>query len=840
MPHRNPTVVQAWLDTPLSGMIELAQDWRQATLPNLHIEGAAPLASLSQPDALALARAFGYLLTPGGWIHFFLFTEDYPEIDPWTDRVFLAGDFNGWQYAVGDSTWELQPASLEGQSVLVWCGRAEPFLQHAGRRFKLVTSAHEWLPAPRGAMNAVRDDLGNINRNIDPLRTGAHLLRFTLRSPLDLSRTWRVGVQGKGAEAGVVLRPDGSFFRLRSDLPLGALVGVDETTFRLFAPRASAVSLLLSSEPGTQEAPLRYPLTKRTEFSEQTPLDPAVTANELRERLEAASTSGSWQGVWEVTLNQNLHGWYYWYQVEGPSDCFGLFSQNQRILDPYALASVGRDGPGIVLDRASLGKPNDSFRTPDWQDLVIAEAHVRDLVRHAPVPLGETERLGFSGLKRWVESPDFYLSRLGVNCVELQPIHENDAVTRGEYAWGYMPVSWFAPASSFASNPADGSAITEFRDLVAAFHSRGIAVIVDVVFNHQGVPAHLMFVDKLYYFCTDKEGRLSNWSGCGNDFRASSAMAGRLIVDSCLHMIDVFGIDGFRFDLAELLGIEVLQEIERALKTRKRDVILIAEPWSFRGHIAGALATTGWSSWNDGYRNFMREAMRGGGSAGQLEYFLKGSPWYFARWPAQTVNYTESHDDRTWIDLVTEREDGNGFSPTAKDRRRTHLMTATLFCSLGIPMISSGQDFLRSKHGVGNTYLRGDLNALDYRRIHRFSGTHAYFAAWIAFRLSPAGRLLRQWSRPSEGFFRSFSVENQPALALLFNADSSQGPDKLLFALNTSESDVSFSLPADVAGMSWTQIADHERFDPNGLPGVTLPVKELLELGGLSCSLWRA
>src|SRR5690606_20920271 len=103
------------------------------------------------------------------------------------------------------------------------------------------------------------------------------------------------------------------------------------------------------------------------------------------------------------------------------------------------------------------------------------------------------------------------------------------------------------------------------------------------------------------------------------------------------------------------------------------------------------------------------------------------------RWPAQTVNYVESHDDRTWIDEITENGDGNGHLPTANDRRRTHLMAAVLFSSIGIPMISAGQDFLRSKHGVNNTYLRGDLNALDYRRLERFSGTHAYFAEWILF-----------------------------------------------------------------------------------------------------------
>src|SRR6185312_1898995 len=107
--------------------------------------------------------------------------------------------------------------------------------------------------------------------------------------------------------------------------------------------------------------------------------------------------------------------------------------------------------------------------------------------------------------------------------------------------------------------------------------------------NHVGLPEHLMRIDPLYYFQQDAAGNLANYSGCGNDLRARAAMATRLIVDSCTHLIEAYGVDGFRFDLAELLGIDVLREIERRLKRVKPDIILVAEPWSFRGHIAGAL-----------------------------------------------------------------------------------------------------------------------------------------------------------------------------------------------------------------------------------------------------------
>jgi pullulanase/glycogen debranching enzyme len=302
-------------------------------------------------------------------------------------------------------------------------------------------------------------------------------------------------------------------------------------------------------------------------------------------------------------------------------------------------------------------------------------------------------------------------------------------------------------------------------------------------------------------------------------------------------MIEAYGIDGFRFDLAELIGVEVLGEIEAALKHVKPDVILIAEPWSFRGHIAGALRDTGWASWNDGFRNYVKEYVHGGAPAERLEYFLRGSPWYFAKWPAQTVNYTESHDDRTWIDSITENGGFDGTNPTPNDVKRTHIMAAVLFMSVGIPMVAAGQDFLRTKGGMGNTYQRGDLNAIDYRRLYRNLGTHAYFSDWIAFRRSARGRLLRHFSRPSEGYFRFFT-NGGSALVVVLNADLSKGSERLLFAVNPTLFDAAIGI-GDVAGWgSWRQLADHERFFFAGSRAATRRVEPSLEVPALGCALW--
>jgi pullulanase len=816
MSSRAKKIARAWLESPTHGLIELTHDWRARHLPPLSLSGAATFAALHRVPDYTFGCASAYFVNRKAEIRFFIRYSDHPELAASGEKVYLAGGFNGWHEAAFHDEWLLQPSSLDGDPVLLWTGKAERFYAEPHLRFKFVTERGRWLPVSGLAPNAVRDEAGNINYSIDPERTGQHLFKFELAEALDLSRSWSVQWDGGADGQSVPLMPGEFFYRTGTELPLGARPSGDETVFRLFAPRAKSVELCVCAELAAQKSPHRYPLKR------------------VGEHL--ADKDG---GVWEVTLAQNLHGWFYWYQVDGPKDAFGLFDPSHRVLDPYAQATVGHLGPGIVLDAGWVGRGDRGFKTPAWQDLVIAEAHVRDLVARAPVALNTEQRRGFAGLRKWVDHPDFYLHRLGVNCVELQPVQENDAKTADEYHWGYMTNNFFSPDSGYSSEPAKASGVKELQELVAAFHRRGIAVILDVVYNHVGEPAHLMFVDRLYYFEQDGKGQLSNWSGCGNDLRCGSAMGTRLIIDSCRHLIETYGVDGFRFDLADLVSAPVLKQVETALKKVKPDVILIAEPWSFRGHIAGELRDTGWASWNDGYRNFVREYVRGGGTREGFEYYLKGSPWYYAKWPAQTVNYTESHDDKTWIDNITENANGNGDTPTANDRRRTHLMAATLFMSVGIPMISSGQDFIRSKLGIHNTYQMGEINALDYRRIYSFPSTHTYFADWIAFRLSDNGRLVRHFSRASEKFYRFYWAYDTAAAAVLYNADLSQGQRQLLFAINNTLNDVTIKLGAGIAGEGWRQLADHERFyRETARDAVLQPVEEELFVPALGCGLW--
>ena len=284
--------------------------------------------------------------------------------------------------------------------------------------------------------------------------------------------------------------------------------------------------------------------------------------------------------------------------------------------------------------------------------------------------------------------------------------------------------------------------------------------------------------------------------------------------------------------------MKALKEIEKTLKNIKPTIILIAEPWSYRGHIAQALKNTGFAFWNDGYRDFITDYLCGRGNQKGIRYYLSGSLGYHTLWPAQSVNYLESHDDYCWIDRITENPNNDGSEPTDNDRKRTHLMIAILMCSLGIPMLASGQDMLRSKKGQKNTYQEGDLNAIDYQNAFRFPETHEYFSRWIKFRLSEKGRIFRLADRPSHNFFKFYSRDKNPSVVTLYNADFSNDAERVLLAINPQLD--SFEISIEELDLSrFLQIADHKRFDIHGLYGDLINIEgNNLSMAPLSCGLW--
>ena len=800
-------ITKAFLTSLTEGIVELSSDWRAPRFPHLSIEGElVGHLNLERLPPSDFAWESRYYLDGQGRAVFVFDPSLYSYIDHESVGVYVAGPFSAWQDAVGQEAWRLLREEVDGKEVLVLrC----PMSALGGDEvpFKFVTGEHHWLPVDPDAPNLTEDGSGNTNYVFSEKRSGRHRFRFGLKRPADLSEDHYLIYHSRVHTQRAYLEPGPFFYQLKSDKALGAIVGDGETTFRLFAPRAKWVKVGVF-QPGDAHGAIDWVLMERSE-----------------------------DFVWETSIPKALAGAYYWFRLDGPDGPCSLFDPEFKVLDPYAKACVSREGPGIVVDdRSYAALP--PFVSHEWQDLIIMEAHVRDLVAGLPETRDRSRPLGFADLERYVQSDAFYPKALGANALELQPVQENDSLSYGEYHWGYMTANFFSPASSYASDPRSASQVEEFRSLVTRLHERGMAVILDVVYNHVGEPAHLMYIDKLYYFHLEANGTPVNWSGCGNDLRCEAPMVRRIIVESLKHFAQFYGVDGFRFDLADLVGKPVLQEIERELKAVKPDVILIAEPWSFRGHIGRELRDTGFASWNDGYRESIKDYVRGEASADTLAYFLQGSAGEYATWPAQTVNYTESHDDRVWIDEITEHGDGNGSCPTIDDVRRTHLMGAIAMMSIGMPLLHAGQDFLFSKGGVRNTYRQGELNVLDYGRRLEFASTSEYFRAWIEFRKSELGGLVRHFSRASKGFFETFQADEGNALACLYNADRSQGQQRLLFAVNPDKT--KRVLPLGARKGAWTQLADRDRFwglDPAPLRN---DVSDEIALPPLACGLWMS
>ena len=740
--HESHRIVKAFLDSPNGGVIELNYDWKTLKLPRISLEMNSVrdlvIQRLSETD---FARESRYYIDEFGTAVFVLYREECPDFRYGKNDVFLVGPFNGWQEGVGNSEWRLEPVRAGGASILSIEIPIEKLGSAGNIPFKFVTSSHRWLLVDDEAPNIADDGMGNVNYVFSSKRSGRHRFRFEIEDRFNLSETYTLIYHGRTKLRRFRMDPGPYLLGLHSDKPLGAIVESGSTTFRLFAPRAKWVKLGLAMSSDGEE--IDWILMNPT--------------NDY---------------VWEITIRENLEGSFYWYRLDGPDGHESAFDKNFSILDPYAKACVGREGPGIVVDDKRY-PPIKPFRAPSWQDLVILEAHTRDLVAEES---GAERPLGFKDLQEAVENEDFYPSALGINALELQPVQENDSQSPNEYHWGYMTANYFSPASSYATDPSAATQIQEFRDLVDSIHKRDMAVIIDVVYNHVGEPAHLLFVDKRYYFHLEPDGGLTNWSGCGNDLRCDTPMGRRLIIDSLKRFVEFYGVDGFRFDLADLVGKDTLVEIEKELKKIRPDIILIAEPWSFRGHIGRELKDTGYASWNDGYRESIRAYALGELGPDDLFHFLSGSPDDYASWPAQTVNYTESHDDRACIDVITERADFDGSRPTIADIRRSHMIFSLMLVSIGIPMLHAGQDFLHSKGGVINTYQRGDINALNYGRRTEFAVSSEFVSSWIAFRQSELGQLLRHYSRASVGFFKCRKASGRNALAVLYNADSSLGP----------------------------------------------------------------
>ncbi len=507
-----------------------------------------------------------------------------------------------------------------------------------------------------------------------------------------------------------------------SNKKLGSFVENGKTYFRLFAPSADKVELFLFNEPE----------------------DESGRAIEMRKDKE---------GIWEAVLQGEKYGLYYGFKVK-PKNFHGDFTELPLCVDPYAKAvttfTTFLNPRKAIVYKDNYDWQGDKWIQRDWRDLIIYEMHIRDMTADSSSQArqpGTYKGLIEKGIKGGID----YIKNLGVNTVELLPAMEfgyleipyRDSLkgmfnTWNPYErnhWGYMTSNFFAPAAYY-SLPwkklkrnvwigKDASQVNDFKDMVKAFHKEGIAVMMDVVFNHlsEYETGNLKQIDKDYYFRLDGKGNFISESYCGNDLRTEAPMVRRMIIESVLYWMKEFHIDGFRFDLAKLIDWGTIEEIIKRAREVNPDVIFVCEPWG-GGYDPTGFSERGWGAWNDQIRN---------GVKGQNPF--DGLGWIFGKWygnnnikriesyvngtllkdkfglflkKEHSVNYLESHDDYTFgdfvriasgeIDLKKRIKDRDEFVKlTPRQLKLNKLGALFLLTSQGIVMLAEGQEFARTK-----------------------------------------------------------------------------------------------------------------------------------------------
>jgi glycogen operon protein len=514
--------------------------------------------------------------------------------------------------------------------------------------------------------------------------------------------------------------------------------------------------------------------------------------------------------VWTAFAAGEGPGTCYGFQVDGPWDPAAgkRFNRELLLIDPYARALTGRhDGsvddytghvPASPLERS--GRTNvdraprcvvvdDAF---DWGDerapghtldsLVIYELHVSGFTKH---PSSGVERPGsFLGLVEKIP----YLVDLGVNAVELLPVHHAFTERRLrdlglENYWGYNPVAFFAPDTRFACSSEPGAVVDEFKTLVLELHRASIEVILDVVFNHTGEQDEtgptlsLRGIDNESYYLLEPgdRGRYVNWTGCGNTLDFSEPVVVKLAIDCLACWAREMHVDGFRFDLAPVLGRNRAGEFSASapfFEAVRREpalegVKLIAEPWDMApvSPVVTGGFPPGWAAWNDEYRNALRRFMKGdGATARRMASCVEGSRGVFSNhWQSasSSINLVTCHDGFTLADLVSyahKHNEANGEGgrdgeernhswnsgvegPTddpdvraLRDRRVRNLL-ATLLTSRGVPMILAGDEFLRTQGGNNNAYCQdNEISWVDWSLLEDNAGFQSFVSDLIALR----------------------------------------------------------------------------------------------------------
>lgn len=497
---------------------------------------------------------------------------------------------------------------------------------------------------------------------------------------------------------------------------LGAFHRFESTTFKLWAPISTHVILFLND----QTIPL-----KRTE-----------------------------KGIWQTNVLGNWDGacYYYVHHVNG---------KWTQTTDPYAISANANGTVNFVIDTTKLLPTTRVCHPVAPTQSIIYELSVRDFTSDTNVSFQHPKQ--FLGLS---ESPQHqskstglaYLNDLGITHVQLMPIFDFASVDENHpnltYNWGYDPMQYNVPEGSFSSDPNDAYLrIIELQKTIHTYHKHNISVIMDVVYNHvYDIDAFsLERIVPGYCYRVNEANEKTNGTWCGNDIASERGMIRHLILHSLKHWLTVIGVDGFRFDLMGILDSETMTLISNELRAIYPHILLYGEGWKMdtglpthqlaHQYNAHSLQTIGF--FNDTYRNHLKLALHDTNWLNHhpnrqlIETLLAGSvgvnyDYSLYAFASQSVNYLECHDNATLYDYFIT----NGLNDqTAQEKSK--LALAILLISQGMTFIHSGQEFLRTKNGLDNTYNLGDsINSLNWNRRVTFDAIIEWIKPLIKLRRS--------------------------------------------------------------------------------------------------------
>jgi len=662
-------------------------------------------------------------------------------------------------------------------------------------------------------------------------------------------------------------------------LPLGAHREDDGVNFAIFSRHATGVRLEFYDHPDDAE-PARV-----------LKLDPVY------------NRTGD---VWHIWVQGVRPGQLYGYRIAGPyqPEAGHRFNPHKLLLDPLAeavtyhgnwdfSAALGYDpddeaGDISYSERDNAGAMPKSIFTSerfDWEgdeplkrplaETIIYETHLRGLTIH------ESSGVEHPGAYRGLIEKLPYLKELGVTAVELMPVQEfnEDEIDRvnpetGEPLknyWGYNPVAFLAPESFYCSQGVVGHQVLEFKEMVKALHKAGIEAIVDIVLNHTaegnrfGPTISLRGIDNAIYYMLDENRRFyQDYTGTGNTIKADHPVVRDFILDVLRHWVINMHVDGFRFDLASVLGRdeegEMLADpplLERIAEDPiLREAKLIAEAWDAGGaYQVGSFAEHRWAEWNGRYRDDVRRFWRGdAGMLGDFASRIAGSADLYERpegvagkGPERSINYITSHDGFTLNDLVSyerkhNKANGEGNrdgtdanysanygveGPTddpqiaAVRRRQIKNLLLTLFISRGVPMLLGGDEFRRTQQGNNNAYCQdNEISWYNWRNLETHGDIHRFVQGMIRFRQAhPALRKAAfytseeiRWCDPA-GETPAWDDPDERRLACLILSDRENAAD-LYLIFNAAAEAATFTLPDPPDGCCWRLVVDTSASPP--------------------------